>query len=480
MDRRITLALLFALIVAHIAISANYAASTPYRTAGFLMGQGRPSPIPDIGAPDERQHTNYIIDLVTTDRFPVFNPHDPNATENYERHQPPLYYALGTVWCKITGIHDFQDRDSGLRLRALNCVIGAGTVAGTFFLAYWGFRREDVALAATAFVALLPMLAALSGSITNDALLICLCTWVLALCAKGVRDGWTTMLAVEVGFLTGLALLTKTTALALAPILLLVAFIKQPSRPTPAMVGVCAAACVLVVAPWWARNQVLYGDPLALKVFNQAFANSPKKETIEQVITATNPDASPALTYWKDWVGWWTARSFFGTFGYMDIWMNEHGTAFTSAKAPNTLYRMLLAGTILCFLGWLLSLKKTEWKESTSVQAINGAFILVAVLLFLKFNTEYFQAQGRYVLPAIGPIACGVAIGLTNFLKNRGLAAAGVIAAIFLGLNIFALSRLPDEFKIRIDGPPLGTFSHEFNPHSRLSEEAAIGLSVTG
>jgi len=479
MSRKVTLAILFALIAAHVLLAANYASVTPYRQAGMLLGLGRPQQSQDIGAPDERQHANYVTHLLKSHAFPVFNPKDPELYESYQSHQPPAYYVLAALWCTVTGATDLEKPDSGLRLRWLNVIVGAGTVAGVFFLAFWGFKNSEVALTAAAFAALLPMFTALSGAVSNDPLLICLCTWVLAVTARCLREAWTWKRIAIIGVLTGLALLTKTTALALVPILLLATFLPQePGTPEynpdestlealgtldsmrrkqPAFAMMCVAAVIalVIVGPWWNRNQKLYHDPLAISAFNSAFTGSAQKADLVTMIEAQNPGSSGQLTYWKDWVGWWTARSFFGVFGYMDIWLSETGTSFTGTNShgpsPNTLYRLLLAVTLLCVIGWIWAMTKEEWKSTRSVQIVNAAFCLVILLLFLKFNMQYFQAQARYLYPAIGPISCGVAIGAWQLLGKRQAFALPAIAILLLGVNLYALSKLPDEFKKRID-----------------------------
>lgn len=479
MPTKLTVGILIALIIGHIVLASSYALVTPYRQAGALIGLGRPQKVQDIGAPDERQHVNYVKHLLSGRGFPVFSPKDPNLYETYQSHQPPLYYVLAAGWCKLTGTTNPENRDSGIALRFLNVLIGGGTVAGVFFLAFWGLKNPEVALTAAAFAAFLPMFTALSGAVSNDPLLILLCTWVLAITARCLREAWTWKLAALIGVLSGLAFLTKTTALALAPVLLLAAFLPQERDITPdtaddkmldalgkfdgmrkkkpafLMVLVAGAIAVVLAAPWWVRNQRLYHDPFAITAFSQAFKGSAQKADIVAVIHTQDPDGSAELTYWKDWVGWWTSRSFFGVFGYMDIWLNERGTSFTGVSqrgaAPNTLYRLLLAVTVLCVLGWIIAMSKEEWHDTRSVQIVNAAFCVVILGLFLRFNMQYFQAQARYLLPALGPIACGIAIGAWQLLGKWQKFALPAVALIFLTVNIYALTKLPDAFSERIE-----------------------------
>lgn len=278
MNQRTTLGLLLLIIGVHIALAAMFASVTPYRASGVLLSQrgsdGQPQSAKDIGAPDERQHVNYVMHLLQTGQFPVFAPGDPNLYESYQSHQPPVFYLLASGWTKLLGAEDLEDSTNGLKLRALNVVIGSITVAGVFFLGYWGFKSERIGLCAAAFAATLPMFVALSSAVSTDPLLICLCSWVLALAGSSVNEGWTTKRTLLIAVLVGLALITKTTALALLPTILVAIFLTKSARPSKTNLLASVAIVGLIVAPWWLRNLSLYHDPLALRAFNDAFKGS--------------------------------------------------------------------------------------------------------------------------------------------------------------------------------------------------------------
>jgi hypothetical protein len=71
----------------------------------------------------------------------------------------------------------------------------------------------------------------------------------------------------------------------------------------------------------------------------------------------------------------------------------------------------------------------------------------------LQFNMTYFQAQGRYLYPAIGPIALALSIGCFVLLKERGKVAVAVLAGIILLVNVYAIAKLPSEFGKRTGIP---------------------------
>lgn len=437
-------ACIFAIL--HLLLAGFYASVTPFRTPGLLLGQRDPSTgqfaqVPDVGAPDERQHVNYVLGLLEGKGIPILDPKDPNLGENYQSHQPPLFYLLEAGWVKISGT-DLESQSQGLRARSLNLLIGAGTVLGAFFLGLWAFRKSEVGLFCAGFVAFIPMNCALSGALSNDPLLFCLSTWTLALCARGVADGFTVKLALLTGCIAGLAVLTKTTGIALFPIMLLAAYLSRSQAPIRTnWIVALLASWAMFVFPWFIRNKSVYGDPLAMSAFNEAFKGSPQASGFIENLGA--------MTYWVDWVGWWTARSFFGVFGYMDIFLNEKGTSFTGPGGTNALYRVLLVLTVLCFASWLLAWKKEEWKAHGRVQVLAVSFFGIVALLFLRFNAQYFQGQARYLFPAIGPIGIGFAIGILAVARDRWKIALGIFIGVLLALNAYVLSRLPSEFQRR-------------------------------
>ncbi len=423
--------LLLILVLLHVGLALAYAKVTPFLTPGILFYQkgpdGRPAQVPDVGAPDEMPHVVYVEYVASGKGFPVLRVDDPDLSRNYQSHQPPVFYVLEAAWSTLfKGLLGQQ-----MALRSLNAIIGGITVAGVFALGWWGTRRRELALGGAAFAALLPMNVALSGAVSNDPLLFCTCTWSLAIASLIFTEGPTRVRLIALGVVTGLAFLTKTTSLALIPALgvgWLLAREKVPFKSFAAASGLA----LLMGALWWVRNQQLYGDPFALGVFTAAFKDSPKASMFI--------DGLGAFTYWTDWVGWWTARSFIGVFGYMDIFLGDK------------FYRVALAIIVLLGLLGLLELsKKTESDvESKPVTAMNAVFLVTVIVLFMKFNATYFQGQARYLLPALGPIGLGIGLGLAYIGKSRSLVPIALFALMLVVLNGYILSTLPSEFAKRI------------------------------
>lgn len=440
MSRRAALIALVVLMALHVGLALAFANATPWRTPGIILSNGR-APVLDVGAPDERQHANYVARFNTGQGLPVFDPNDPALYESYQSHQPPLYYFLEA---KLSGWNGQKSPADFLFRRLTNPLIGALAVAGVFAFGYLGSGKWEMGVGLACVAAPWPMMLALSGAVSNDPLLVALCAWGLAALMGARRDGWTWRWALLFGALAGLASLTKTTGVLLLPVGFL-AVVMFAGSWREKILGLGLG--VLLPLPWWIRNVSLYGDPFALRAFDQAFTGSAQKATILQVISATTPGVPPETSYWVNWVGWWTFRSLVGVFGYMDVWLTDTGLP----RGSNGLYFGLLALFLAAAFGAVLWLRGGERGGSArSVGLIGGLFLLLVTLSFVRFNNTYFQAQGRYLLPALAPLCAGLAGGIGFFLRRRVLLGGALVGLVFLGTSLYALSRLPEEFARRV------------------------------
>lgn len=421
--------ILIGILCAFVVLSVQYNRETPYRTAGIVQR----TQVLDVGAPDERQHANYVTRIQNGEGFPVFDAKDPNLYETYQSHQPPAYYLIAGGLARVMGA-DLTSSSGGFGLRLLSTFFGIGTILGVFFAARWGLNRDDIALCAAAICAFLPMFLALHSAISNDPMLFCLCTWSLALCAYMIRLGWDLPRIMLLGAIVGLALLTKTTALALL-IVVAISIVASKKLSHPKLIAWSAVVIPLVVAaPWWIRNMNLYGDPFAMKAFKDAFTGSAQASMFIE--------SFGALDYWVNWVGWWTLRSFIGAFGYMDIFFSD------------TLYRMIVAIFLVGALAWALKRSKPETSAtadpaSRSFTIVAWCFFAIILGYFFMFNMTYFQAQARYLYPAIAPISIGLSVGLCSLMQKRSYWTSIIVSALLIALNVYALSRLPDDFRKR-------------------------------
>lgn len=394
------------LAVAHVCLALAFAWITPWRTAGVLYGRYNP----DIGAPDEYAHANYVRHILRGEGLPRLDPRRAAPEALYEDHQPPLFYLLDAGLGRALGATEVDSQAAKMPLRAFNALAGAATVVGTFFLVFWASNRPRIALAAAAFVALLPMNVALSGAVSNDPLLFALSTWVFALGARQLRRSPEFRVALLLGALAGLAIMTKFTGLLF---LVLLPFFLRDRRQLFAAWAVAA----VIAAPYLVRNEIVYGHPLAANAFNATFQRS---------VDLAELKTPHGFGQWAKQFSTLTVESFIGRFGYMDIGLPH-----------------LLAFPLIVLVGIGLLLGARLPSAPVRYRRAAGTFVALLALSFLSYNLWQLQPQARYLFPAIGLFAYACAEGY----RRRGVPTAFlVLLGGLLVADGAALVTLPAHF----------------------------------
>src|SRR5687768_14778968 len=121
---RYLLPMLAVVVTIHMVLAILYANGAPYRASGVVINQSR-ARTNEIGAPDERQHANYVQHILDGKGIPVFKisvpdpdkpgqmMRNPELGETYQSHQPPLYYILAAGYSKLLGKADITYPDGG-------------------------------------------------------------------------------------------------------------------------------------------------------------------------------------------------------------------------------------------------------------------------------------------------------------------------------------------------------------------------------
>lgn len=379
--------------------------------------------IPPWQAPDEPAHYNYVRQLAAG-HLPIIEPADydeayraeivssgfaagyPIDSLTYEDWQPPLYYLLQTP------VFWFSD-GSLLALRLFTVAIGAGVILLAYGVAVqlWPGRRWR-ALTAAAFVAFLPQHVAMLSAVNNDSLaeLLIAAILFLLLAARPRRVGRNRAakkagrLWPAVGLLLGLGFLTKATVYLMAPVaaLALLAHYRGAWRSL-ATAGVrLFGPALLLGAPWWLRNQQVYGGLDVLGTAAHDAAVSGQLRTAEWLaqVGVTEGARNFAQT---------TFRSFWGQFGWMGVVMDTR------------IYQALLLFSLLTLVGLLwaavrLFKREPEGKVAYPT-AVLGSALALTLLLYLGYNVTFVQHQGRYLFPALIPVAVGVTVGLAAWAR---------------------------------------------------------------
>ena len=365
--------------------------------------------------PDEPAHYNYIRQLAENGSLPVlqagdydqqyladivarrFPPQLSIAALRYEGHQPPLYYLLlAPVYRASNG--------SLLALRLASALLGALLVVCAGLAAWEYFQPQlPLALAAAAFVAFIPQHVAMLASVNNDALAelwMMLGLWLLlrSSAARHTRHYWLASLVL------GLCFITKATVyILLLPMLLALWLDWRAGRSTRGAAMAQLLPALLLGGLWWARNAAVYGwpDVLGLQRHAAVVAGQPRTaDWLAQFGAAQLLRRMLATTF----------NSFWGQFGWM------------SAPMSGRIYALLwlLCAAIVAGL-WLGRAAPTS-ADTTAVRRRQHLLLLAAaggtLLAFLYYNFSFVQHQGRYLFPALLPLAIAATRGLSVWAQR--------------------------------------------------------------
>ncbi len=404
-------------------------------------------------APDEPAHFNYIRYVAEQGRFPVLQIGDYPAqyleeikaarfpatmsidSIRYESHQPPLHYVLGALVYR--GVAPLGPDAQFFALRLLSVILGAGVLLAIHALAGLVFPDNRLMpLVATAFVAVIPMHIAMTAAINNDTLAELLLLLVLYVSVRVLRLGVSVRRSAALGVLATLILLTKTTVYTAGVVILVLALFMQ-RRPSETQgeektctrhLAALTLPPLLLATPWFVRNAIVYGglDVLAWQRHDLVAGEQLGTRALISQIGPARFMAQFART---------TFTSFWGQFGWMGVLIDER-----LYQALAVFSFVLLAGIVLATIRLGRRSSRLAWYQRRALALLVVSACLTGIT-YLWYNLKYVQHQGRYLFPALGPLAIIAALGMTYLLEWRqAKKAVLLLAAVGLLLIAFGLS----------------------------------------
>lgn len=397
------------ILLAYVCVGALYALYTPAWQA-----------------PDEPAHYNYIRQIAQDGCCPVIRAGDWDSAYlselttarfapalldelksiQYEDHHPPLYYLLASLVFKLSA-------GDLVALRLFSLLLGGAVVATSYFVSR-GIRpdRPQVALGAMALTAFLPQHLHILSAVNNDGLAELLVgltlLWLLRYLRTDAAPVW------QLGLIVGLAFLTKLTIYFLALPALLAILLKwrhkgESARELLRSALAFALAAGAIGGAWWLRNIGVYGFPdfVGLAAHDRVVA--------DQLRTADFIAAHGGAHFVGQMLS--TAfKSFWGQFGWMALPLD--------GVFGGWIYRGFALVTLGGCTGALLAARQsrtaaTEREPARKIQAAVRAILLTTALLvllqFAYYNAEFLQWQGRYLFPALIPIAFTLVLGVDQW-----------------------------------------------------------------
>jgi 4-amino-4-deoxy-L-arabinose transferase-like glycosyltransferase len=416
--------------------------------------------VPLFEAPDELWHFSFIRVLATERSLPV-QPMEGKDMWLREAGQPPLYYVLAAPFVAPLDTSDFpgfvrfneahpaitphsqseapnvfihtpheafpyQGAVLAIHIvRLLTVLWGAGAVVSTYLVAREiAPDRPSLALAAAAVTAFNPHFVYISGVVNNDACAVCLCTLALWLAVRLQREPRllsenrvsrsqkSPASELALGLVLGLALLSKVSALALlalVPLALgLVWWRDRDARALLVRGATILGPAALVAAWWYVRNWVLYGDPLAWRV--------------------------------------WLIDIGVHPIGPLEL-LRQFGHVATSFWAP---YDGLFPAPIFWTLGLLLALVVAGWVRfivrrsarsgmNTEGLLLVGVWLVLLFASLVRYMTTTPSAEGRLLFPGLAASSSLLVLGWDLIVPRRWMGwVTGLVTAGLLALSLFS------------------------------------------
>ncbi len=365
--------------------------------AYFVLGSLYLRATPAWRTPDEFAHVRVIAQIAAEGCCPSLE--ISAAWDDYEDHQPALYYLL------LTPVYLASNGDL-VAMRFASLLIGSGALIAAWFAMRATFTQQLwVALGTAAFIAFLPQRLAMMVGVNNDALAETLAASLLALCLYWLRPN-ARLNPIWIGVLLGVCFVTKLTLYPLAAAVGVALLLKarratQPFRTLIRSGLAVALPAALIGGVFWLRNISVYGFPdfLAQQRHDLLAVHVSQQPTTEQWIERLG------VTGWLEAMIGTTFQSFWGQFGEMAVPMQS------------STYQVLHFVTFAAVLGAVFTIV-TRRKYLSSAQRdmlwVLGAALVAVVGTFFYYNLKFVQFQGRYLYPALLPIALCYTVGIVG------------------------------------------------------------------
>jgi 4-amino-4-deoxy-L-arabinose transferase-like glycosyltransferase len=430
--------------------------------------------VPPFEASDELWHYPMVKYIADHWALPVQVP-GVETPWRQEGSQPPLYYALAaaaTCWIDTSDMavvrHLNRHVDNGIAtpdgninlvvhhpareafpwrgtvlaihlIRWLSVLMGMAAVYLTYLIVREVFPdRPELALGAAAVHAFTPMYVFIAGSVNNDNLVVPLSSLGLLLLLRIVGHesdvsnvNLKSLLVsyVPLGFVLGLAALTKTSSLALTMLTALVVTVRAVRRRSWLeffVGGLATLVPLLAVTGWWfLRNLRLYGDLTGFDMFFEVLGTRDVPADLSQM--------------WRERYSF--AAGYWGNFGGLNVPM------------PPWVYGVLNGLAVIAAFG-LVKSQIVDRKSRTVGRAPRNRgpvirhlplviFLLWGLGVLLPWLVWWaritWSSQGRLVFTAIPVWSLLLVLGLASWVPRRwGRWAVAAFAGFLLALSIIA------------------------------------------
>ncbi|MEK7439813.1 MAG: hypothetical protein AABZ78_03370 [Chloroflexota bacterium] len=440
-------------LLIYFIIGIQYAALTPAWQVpdepahyNFIKHIAQTGSLPELKKGDYDQ--NYLARL-TSEKFP---PDLSVDSVRYESWQPPLYYILATpIFLIFNG--------ALLPLRVFSLLIGAGVIVFAYLAVNEAISNLQSPISnlqpptsnlqpliAVAFIAFIPQHIAMMAGVNNDSLselIIAIGLWRILVMSNepsAMSNSSFVIRHLSLGILLGLALITKSHAYLLAPVALVMLLLRWRSNLQSPISNLQSLILVflpafLIGSTFWIRNLYVYGAPDFMATIRHDSVVIGQPRTSEWITQYGTLEV--ARRFFQT-----TFQSFWGQFGWMGVVMDQR------------VYIALMIFSVLLVIGFIIAISRQPSAISNQQSPIFNhqsliltISFLLTLALYLYYNLNYVQHQGRYLFPALIPLSVAVSLSLTTwadmfkFLGDKRKWLAFVPIVMMAVLCVFALYR---------------------------------------
>jgi 4-amino-4-deoxy-L-arabinose transferase-like glycosyltransferase len=428
------------IILAYLIIASLYAISVPL-----------------WNAPDEPAHYNYVRQISETLTFPVLQTGDYDAallerlksarfpldepidTIRYEGWQPPMYYLAASPVFRLTARLPLTVRVVSLRMVS---IIFAALVLVVAYAAVGHILGVWSGVMAAGVIAFVPMWVFIGASVNNDSLGVLVTSTILWFLVH-IVSAKTSVQSVHVtwyaltGVLLGIAFVTKSTSYVVAPLIAWAVLTPGPDEKwSRAMfiqgtrrLGLVYGIATLIGGWWFGRNAWIYGG---LDVIGKV-----RHDAV--VLGQPTPGALSSSVLFS--ILETIFHSFWAQFGWMGVVVDR--------RIYIALFIISTCAALGCFVILARHLRGqaifTRVQRRTLALFALSAFFTAVALAY--YNLSFIQSQGRYLFPALVPLAAYFVIGWKTWIPAMLRPICAVIwIASMATLDVVCLYRfiLPD------------------------------------
>jgi hypothetical protein len=365
-------------------------------------------------------HIEYINYIVTKGSLPL-------ANDGWQMFQPPLNYILSAPLYNL--LIKWFDFPSIVKMMVIIPVIcGLLQIEIVYRIGRLVFAdRKDLQLIAIITGSLLPIHTYACQSMGNEPLVACFMSLLVFFCIslimpdqKERQSGY----FVLIGFVWGLALLSKASAVVLAPILVVVmAFhvklVQKPLNSILKPIAIVFGVSIMLAGWYYFRNYIKLGSPLAGMLDNlqmQYWWQDPSYRTWSQILSFGNSFGYPVYS---------GVTSFWDTL-YSTLWLDGINSGLVDFIPWNE--KFMIAGALLGLLPSLFIIAGviSAWWNKGAIYRNAAIFSTGTIALFVAAMMDlyivrqaYSVTKASYTLGLLPCYAILVAAGMEPFFRNR-------------------------------------------------------------